>query len=67
MSAPESAARRASTLPHGMAMWFRACIGSPCQGPGPLLSLYLPSSAFDFFFLGFESTQLAQRVQLERA
>jgi len=53
MSAPEWTARRASTLPHGMVMRFCACIRSPCQRPGPLLSLSLPSSAFDFFFGGF--------------
>jgi len=38
------AGRLAATLPYGMVRQLRAWIGSPCQRPGPLLLLSLPSS-----------------------
>jgi len=42
--APERAAGCPSTMPRGTVIRFRACIGRPCQRPGPLIALSLPSS-----------------------
>ena len=44
MAAPERAAECSSTMSRGMVIRFRACIGRPCQCPGPLLTLSIPSS-----------------------